>query len=84
MTSTLPALQTLEAKRAGMPADRGLYGFQALLDELERGRRNFTDITWLSSHRARFACFCKEQADNKQYAIEKFNAQIDQLTATVG
>jgi uncharacterized coiled-coil DUF342 family protein len=31
----------------------------------------------------KFACFCKEQADNKQYAIEKFNAQIDQLTATI-
>jgi septal ring factor EnvC (AmiA/AmiB activator) len=36
----------------------------------------------------KFACFCKEQADNKQYAIEKFtkheamlNAKIDDKTA---
>ena len=41
-------------------------------------------ITCYSGNCARFACFCKEQADNKQYAIEKFNAQMDQLTATVG
>jgi uncharacterized coiled-coil DUF342 family protein len=31
----------------------------------------------------KFACFCKEQADNKQYAIEKFNEQIDSLKATI-
>ena len=54
-----------------------------MLDELERGRRNFSDITWLSSHRARFACFCKEQADNKQYAIEKFIEQENSLKAQI-
>merc|ERR1719359_1204261 len=31
----------------------------------------------------KFACFCKEQADNKQYAIEKFNEQMDSLKATI-
>ena len=27
----------------------------------------------------RYACFCKEQADNKIYAIEKFNETINVL-----
>ncbi len=31
----------------------------------------------------RFACFCKEQADNKQYAIEKFIAQETTLKAQI-
>jgi len=31
----------------------------------------------------KFACFCKEQADNKQYAIEKSDAKIKELTATI-
>jgi hypothetical protein len=31
----------------------------------------------------KFACFCKEQADNKQYAIEKFIEQETSLTATI-
>jgi len=30
-----------------------------------------------------YACFCKEQADNKQYAIEKFTEQIEVLTAKI-
>jgi len=30
-----------------------------------------------------YACFCKEQADNKQYAIEKFAEQIEVLTAKI-
>ena len=31
----------------------------------------------------KFACFCKEQADNKQYAIEKFIEQENSLEATI-
>jgi len=31
----------------------------------------------------KFACFCKEQADNKQYAIEKFTEQINVLTGHI-
>merc|ERR1719453_2150985 len=35
----------------------------------------------------KFACFCKEQADNKQYAIEKFieqeKAQLDSEIVTL-
>ena len=31
----------------------------------------------------RFACFCKEQADNKQYAIEKFIEQENALKAQI-
>jgi len=31
----------------------------------------------------KFACFCKEQADNKQYAIEKFIEQENSLDATI-
>lgn len=29
----------------------------------------------------KYACFCKEQADNKQYAIETSNEKIDHMTA---
>jgi hypothetical protein len=31
----------------------------------------------------KYACFCKEQADNKQYAIEKFAEQIEVLSAKI-
>jgi hypothetical protein len=31
----------------------------------------------------KYACFCKEQADNKIYAIEKFNETIEVLAATI-
>jgi len=31
----------------------------------------------------KYACFCKEQADNKIYAIEKFNETINVLAATI-
>jgi len=31
----------------------------------------------------KYACFCKEQADNKQYAIEKFTEQIEVLSAKI-
>jgi chromosome segregation ATPase len=31
----------------------------------------------------KYACFCKEQADNKQYAIEKFSEQIEVLSAKI-
>ena len=29
----------------------------------------------------KYACFCKEQADNKIYGIEKFNETIEVLAA---
>jgi hypothetical protein len=31
----------------------------------------------------KYACFCKEQADNKQYAIETFTEQIEVLTGKI-
>jgi hypothetical protein len=31
----------------------------------------------------KFACFCKEQADNKQYAIEKFTVKDSELDAEI-
>eukprot|EP00929_Paragymnodinium_shiwhaense_P118258 TRINITY_DN90199_c0_g1_i1.p2 TRINITY_DN90199_c0_g1~~TRINITY_DN90199_c0_g1_i1.p2 ORF type:complete len:718 (+),score=309.98 TRINITY_DN90199_c0_g1_i1:129-2282(+) len=31
----------------------------------------------------KFACFCKEQADNKQYAIERSEEKIKELTALI-
>merc|ERR1719440_2712557 len=31
----------------------------------------------------KYACFCKEQADNKQYAIEKFIAEENLLNAKI-
>merc|ERR1719321_376016 len=31
----------------------------------------------------KFACFCKEQADEKLYSIEKSNAKIKDLTAEI-
>jgi chromosome segregation ATPase len=31
----------------------------------------------------KYACFCKENADNKQYAIEKFNESIDMMNGHV-
>merc|ERR1719191_350369 len=30
-----------------------------------------------------YACFCKENADNKQYAIEKFNETIDMINGRI-
>merc|ERR1719258_102335 len=31
----------------------------------------------------KYACFCKEQADNKQYAIEKFQEQENVLSGKI-
>jgi hypothetical protein len=31
----------------------------------------------------KYACFCKENADNKQYAIEKFNESIDMINGHI-
>ena len=38
----------------------------------------------LKESSVRYACFCKEQADNKQYAIEKFTEQIEVLVVEIG
>jgi len=32
----------------------------------------------------KYACFCKEQSDNKQYAIERSEEKIEMLTAKIG
>merc|ERR1719388_534109 len=32
----------------------------------------------------KYACFCKEQADGKQYAIDKANELVERLTAEIG
>ena len=37
----------------------------------------------LKESSVRYACFCKEQADNKQYAIEKFTEQIEVLVVEI-
>jgi chromosome segregation ATPase len=50
---------------------------EGLREQVEKdGKREATEYD-------KFSCFCKEQADNKQYAIEKSTAKIAELNAKI-
>lgn len=59
------------------PVEKVISLLESLSKQVEKdGKREATEYD-------KFSCFCKEQADNKQYAIEKSTAKIADLKAKI-
>jgi len=67
----------LRASQKVTPVEKVISLLEGLREQVEKdGKREATEYD-------KFSCFCKEQADNKQYAIEKSTAKIAELNAKI-
>jgi len=67
----------LRASQKVTPVEKVISLLEGLRVQVEKdGKREATEYD-------KFSCFCKEQADNKQYAIEKSTAKIAELDAKI-